>query len=196
VEDESSPWVRPLLIAVGSLLAVALVIGGVVSAVALGAAGVVGLGDSGNGPAAEPSLYMPSTSPSPSPSEQPQQSEPAQTPTKPPAESDSERKKDSGRKKDRERKKEAKKRGITLNASPARVGSYDRINLTGRYPGRHGASVQVQRFEGRWVRFPASASVRGGRFSTYVASGQTGKNRFRVVDGSGKRSNPVSVIVR
>jgi hypothetical protein len=189
VEDDTSPWLRPLLIGAGSLLAVALLIGGVVSAVALGAAGFVGLGDSDKGPVAEPSLYMPSSSPSPSAAERTQSSENAE-PSEPagtPAKKD---------RKDKDRKKPAKVSRITLTASPARVGTYHRINLTGRYRGGNGASVQVQRFEGRWVSFPASASVRGGRFSTYVASGQAGPNRFRVVDGSGKRSNPVTVTVR
>ncbi len=182
LKDETSEWLRPLLIGVGSLFGVALLIGGVVSAVALGAAGVVGLGDSGTGPSEEPSLYIPSTSPTTSGSAQPEASPtPSGAPSKPATKT----------------KKPETKTRIILSARPGSVGTYDRIDLTGRYPGGNGASVRVQRFEGRWVSFPTSASVRGGTFSTHVASGQTGKNRFRVVDpATGKRSNPVAVTVR
>jgi len=54
----------------------------------------------------------------------------------------------------------------------------------------------VQRFEGGWVDFPTSATVEGGTFDTYVESGQTGPNRFRVLDKSnGEVSNTVTVKV-
>ena len=42
-DDEDAPWTRQLLVALGVLVAVALVIGGVVSVVALGAANVSGI---------------------------------------------------------------------------------------------------------------------------------------------------------
>jgi len=97
-----------------------------------------------------------------------------------------------------EPKKQRAARGqISLSASPTSGSTYEQIYLTGTYRGRDGATLQVQRFEGRWVDFPASASVRGGSFETYVASGQDGENRFRVVDQStGQASEPVSVILR
>jgi hypothetical protein len=83
--------------------------------------------------------------------------------------------------------------GITLRASASSVGSYGRVTLSGRYPGGNGTTLQVQRREGgSWAAFPTSATVDGGSFSTYVASGQPGPNRFRVVDPtSGKGSNVV-----
>jgi hypothetical protein len=55
----------------------------------------------------------------------------------------------------------------------------------------------VQRREGGWRDFPTSASVSGGTFSSYVMTGQSGVNKFRVVDRSnGKTSNVVTVRVR
>jgi hypothetical protein len=54
----------------------------------------------------------------------------------------------------------------------------------------------VQRFEGSWVDFPVSASVRGGTFTTYIYTGRSGPNRFRVIDkATGKKSNPVRVTI-
>ncbi|MGH8964210.1 MAG: hypothetical protein ACRDXB_02610 [Actinomycetes bacterium] len=81
--------------------------------------------------------------------------------------------------------------------SPQRAATFQRINLTGSYRGGNGTTLQVQRHEGRWVDFPTSATVSGGRFATYVETGHTGKNRFRVIDeSSGRASKPVTVTVR
>lgn len=86
---------------------------------------------------------------------------------------------------------------ITLRASDGSVSAYDEVTLTGSYPGANGTTLQVQRLEGgSWTGFPASATVDGGRFSTYVASGQQGRNAFRVVDpDSGQASNVVTFTV-
>ena len=86
---------------------------------------------------------------------------------------------------------------IRLLASSASVSSFERVTLSGRYPGGNGTSLQVQRREGgAWVQFPTSASVEGGSFTTFVASGQSGPNAFRVLDPStGRRSNVVVVRV-
>jgi hypothetical protein len=56
----------------------------------------------------------------------------------------------------------------------------------------------VQRREGAsWNAFPTSATVRGGTFRTYVASGRPGPNEFRVVDRRrGLASNIVTFRVR
>ena len=62
-DDEDAPWTRQLAVGVGVLVAVALVIGGVMSVVALGAAKVTGLGESHTSATARPSLYMPSGEP-------------------------------------------------------------------------------------------------------------------------------------
>lgn len=87
---------------------------------------------------------------------------------------------------------------ITLQAGQTEVGNFDRIDLSGVYPGGEGATLQVQRFEGgQWVDFAATIPVSGETFSTYVQSAQTGVNRFRVVDNTtGEESNEVRVTVR
>jgi hypothetical protein len=88
-------------------------------------------------------------------------------------------------------------RPIRLLASSDSVSSFEQVTLSGRYPGGNGTSLQVQRREGgAWVQFPTSASVQGGSFSTFVASGQSGPNAFRVLDPStGRKSNVVVVRV-
>lgn len=205
-DDDDPPWTRQLLMAAVVLVAVALVIGGVVSLVAVGAARVTGIGASGSA-TAEPTLYLPSRTPTTTP-EQPrlprasvgaarggdsasagnrQQDRPKQN---------NEQNKKQDKKKDR-RKQNAKRRPITLQAFPRRVAPGQRINLTGLYPGGGGARLQVQRFEGGWSAFPVEVPVRAGQFSTYVLTGRAGVNRFRVVDpASGRASNPVRVTVR
>jgi hypothetical protein len=82
---------------------------------------------------------------------------------------------------------------IQLRVSASSVSSYQRVTLSGSYPGGNGTTLQVQRREGgSWASFPTSATVDGGTFSTYVASGQPGPNAFRVVDPStGTTSNVV-----
>ena len=180
-DDEETPWTRQLLVGIGALLAVALMIGGVVSVLALGAARVSGINDAHRATAsASPSLYIPSGEPTTSPDTFPDpegsgKASASPSPTKKPAK---------------------KRTAISLQASPQQVPANQRINLTGDYPRSDGASLQVQRFEGSWVDFPVNASVRGGSFSTYVFTGRTGPNRFRVVDkASGRTSNPVRVVV-
>jgi len=86
---------------------------------------------------------------------------------------------------------------IRLHASDRSVAAFDEVTLSGTYPGANGTTLQVQRLEGgSWTGFPTSATVDGGRFSTFVASGQRGENRFRVVDpDSGEGSNVVSFSV-
>jgi hypothetical protein len=89
--------------------------------------------------------------------------------------------------------------GITLQAGQETVGSMGRIDLTGTYPGGEGAVLQVQRATGpgdSWVDFPVTATVSNGTFSTYVQTGRSGPNRFRVIDtDTEKASNEVTVTV-
>jgi hypothetical protein len=74
-----------------------------------------------------------------------------------------------------------------------------RIDLTGSYPTGEGAILQVQRATGpgdSWVDFPVTVTVSGGQFSTYVQTGRSGPNRFRVIDtDSAAVSNEVSVSI-
>jgi len=53
----------------------------------------------------------------------------------------------------------------------------------------------VQQFEnGAWSDFPVTASVSGGRFSTFIQTGMVGLNRFRMLDtDTGETSNEVKV---
>ncbi|MEO5709259.1 MAG: hypothetical protein ABIQ59_05515 [Nocardioidaceae bacterium] len=182
-DDEDAHWSRQLLVAVGVLVAVALVIGGVVSVVALGAANVSGIDDARTTATAKPSLFIPSGEPTTRPEQYPDPvgsggsdaASPSATPSKSPTK---------------------RPRAISLQAFPRQVSANERINLTGVYAGAEGTSLQVQRFEGSWIDFPVDASVKGGAFTTYVYTGRSGLNRFRVVDqASGKKSNAVRVTI-
>lgn len=187
MKDERGNVPRQLLIGLGALLATALVIGGTVSLVALGAADLAGVTSADSAASEEPSLYRPATAEPPAKPTEPEPTpvEPEPTPVEP-WEPDKP-----------EPKKPRDAQGqITLSASPEDASTYENIYLTGTYRGGDGATLQVQRFEGGWVDFPATASVRGDSFETYVASGQDGENKFRVVDQStGETSQPVSVIL-
>lgn len=87
---------------------------------------------------------------------------------------------------------------LQLSASPAVAAPMQRVNLTGRYPGQDSVALQVQRLEnGTWSDFPVQASVTMGTFQTYVETGRSGVNRFRVYDpSSGRASNVVSVTIQ
>lgn len=91
----------------------------------------------------------------------------------------------------------AKARVIRLDASPLRAGGMERVNLTGTYRKGDNVTLQVQRFEnGTWADFGVQATVRVGTFETYVMTGRTGENRFRVFDPTSRRaSNPVRVTI-
>ena len=194
--DDETPWYRSLLIGIGAMLGVALVVGGVISLVALGAVSVTGLGDERVTVEEEPSLYIPSYSPTP------EDDDPGLTledlggsgGEKSAGADEGKQAKNDGKKKSKKKRKP--RSVISLSASPLEVSPMERIYLTGTFPGGEGASLQVQRMEDGWTDFPVSASVSGGTFSTYVMTGRSGENRFRVVDpASGKKSNPVRVRV-
>ena len=93
----------------------------------------------------------------------------------------------------------SKDTGISLSAAQTQVGPMGRIDLTGNYPTGEGAVLQVQRATGpgdSWVDFPVTATVSGGQFSTYVQTGRTGPNRFRVIDTDSEAvSNDVTITV-
>lgn len=195
-DDDESPWYRPLLMGVGALVGVAIIVGGVISLVALGAVTFSGLGSADSAASQKPSLYFPTHKPGAK--DLPQDpgvtladlnggKKPSASPSATPS--------------DRSPKPHHKPKPppsvISLSASPTTVSPMQKIYLSGTYPGGEGASLQVQRYQGGWRPFPASTSVSGGTFSTYVMTGQSGANKFRVVDtGSGKKSNAVTVTVR
>lgn len=86
---------------------------------------------------------------------------------------------------------------IQLQSVEDRVSPMGHIDLQGSYPGGEGAILQVQRFEnGTWSDFNATCSVNGGTFSTWIMTGRSGVNRFRVIDTDTKAvSNAVQVTV-
>jgi hypothetical protein len=183
-DEEDAPWTRQLLVGVGALVVVALLIGGIVSVFALGAAKVTGVGGSAPAATAKPSLYIPSEKPTtkvdtyPAPSGGPGSGRPTATPSSP-------------------RPTKKKPPAIELKASPPAPAAGERITLTGTYRGHDGARLQVQRFDGgAWVDFPVQATVTGGVFSTYIVTTRTGVNRLRVTDpADGRRSAAVRVTV-
>lgn len=72
---------------------------------------------------------------------------------------------------------------ISLTAGQVSVSAMQQIDLTGTYATGEGAILQVQRLEGGvWQDFPVTASVSNQTFTTYVQTGQTGENTFRVID--------------
>lgn len=95
-------------------------------------------------------------------------------------------------------KKAKKKRQISLQAGQDSVGSMERIDLTGTYQRGEGSILQVQRLQnGTWEDFPVTAPVANQNFATYVQTGQTGKNTFRMRDSdTTTTSNPVTVTVK
>ena len=188
---EDSPTVRSLVIGLVSLVTVALIIGGVFSLFALGAANVTGIADSG--PAPKPSLYMPPLSKHPSPSAS---SSPA-APGSPASTEEPAAQSPSASPTNEHRKRHHRRHQITLAASPLHASPSERINLSGRYPGGDGIMLQVQNLQGgSWTTFPVSVTVTGDTFRTYIYSGNPGPQRFRVVDpGSGKASNPVTITI-
>ncbi len=187
--DDERSRLRSVLIGLSALVAGALVIGGLVGLLAWGAVNLAGDGPDLTTSPTAPLIPERSETTSPSPKEQSKQAKSKQSSKK------SDTKKNSS-KKSKNKKKQNNQR-ITLDASPKVASTYERVRLTGRYPGGNGTKLQVQRRQGGWADFPTSATVRRGSFSTWVQTGRPGVNRFRVVDkDAGKKSRSVSVIIR
>lgn len=175
-EDEKP--LKQLAVSLSAMLAVAVVLGLVLGAAAIGAFRVVG-GGGGGAAAEEPSLSFPTRTPETTAPPETSEGDDAGTPGS-----------------DGPRRRKQRRPAINLTVNPVRVSPMQRINLTGTYRGGDGATLQVQRFEGGWRDFPTTASVTGRTFATYVMTGRSGRNRFRVVDeAAGKRSNAVAVRV-
>lgn len=170
------PVLSGLLALVGVGVAVGLILG--LGALVVARMAGIGGGDSGEDGAAEQSMYLPPISKT-----EQAESSPAATGSSRPA--------------DEESSSSSAATAITLTAGQEQVAPMQQIDLTGSYPGGDGAIVQVQRRQGgTWVDFPVTASVSGGTFATYVQTGQTGVNRFRVIDSDSREvSNEVTVRV-
>ena len=158
---------RPVLTGLIALVAVAAVIGLIGGLVALFGTKVLGLdGDSAttrSDASSGSSLYLPeptiTSSAPPTDPGAPAATEPVESV---PSEPDSE---------------------IALSVGQQSVAAMQQIDLTGTYPTGEGAILQVQRLEaGKWVDFPVTMSVGNETFATYVLTGRTGENRFRVID--------------
>ena len=187
---------HPVLSGIAALVAVGMVVGLVLGGVAWAGARVLGLGEetastSEASADASDSLFLPP----------PEKTEEATGPLITLAPEPGSNKGGGGSEKneqDNKKKKDKKKETqITLSAGQTAVGQMQQIDLTGVYPGGEGRILQVQRFEGgSWADFDVTASVSNETFSTYVLSGQTGPNRFRMIDtDSGAASNEVTIQV-
>jgi hypothetical protein len=88
------------------------------------------------------------------------------------------------------------KRGdIELSISPIMAKPMERVNLTGTYKGADNLQLEVQRFEaGTWSNFGVQANVKVGTFATYIMTGRTGENRFRVFDPQTKKGSNVILV--
>jgi hypothetical protein len=88
-----------------------------------------------------------------------------------------------------------KKGRIQLDVSPVMARPNERVNLTGTYRKADNIGLQVQRFEdGKWRDFGVSATVRVGTFETYVMTGQSGEQRFRMYDPAAKEGSNVVLV--
>lgn len=182
MEDETD-WQRQLLIGLVVLVAVGALIGGIVAVISIKAADLAGIDDS-------PSTTTPLGGPIRRESDPPP-SESTTGATEPTTPSTSSSSPPSTTRPPRDT-------GITLQVNPQTVLTYERINLTGRFLAPSGTVLQVQRKEsGSWTDFAdVTATVNGGSFATYVETGQSGLNIFRVVAiGRDEASNAVHVQV-
>jgi hypothetical protein len=84
---------------------------------------------------------------------------------------------------------------IELAISPVLARPMERVNFTGSYKGADNMQLEVQRFEdGVWANFGVKATVRVGTFETYIMTGHTGENRFRVFDPESQQGSNVILV--
>jgi hypothetical protein len=191
VSDEQEKSGNPVLFGLIALLAVSLAVGLVLGGVALVGTRMLGIDDDSSGSTGaseKESAVIPR--PSRTGANGPQVTLNTQAP-----ESDDTATEDEPETEDTKTAKPDK--SISLSAGQTAVGNFERIDISGVYPGGEGAILQVQRLEGGvWVDFNATIPVSNETFNTYVQSAQTGVNKFRVVDTvKDEVSNPISVTV-
>jgi hypothetical protein len=181
VEREPS-WERQLLVGLSVLLAVGLLIGMIVAVVAVKAADYAGIG--GGGGSSSPAPILPTTGDATRTAPPTTRSLPP-TSTPPPTHQTHQT-----------HHTKRPQHAMTLVASPTHAGTYQRIDLTGTYAGHASGTLQVQQSVGNgpWSDFPVTASVSAGSYRTYIETGRTGTNRFRMLDrATGAMSNVVTV---
>jgi hypothetical protein len=84
---------------------------------------------------------------------------------------------------------------IELSISPIMAKPMERVNLTGTYKGADNLQLEVQRFDnGTWSNFGVQADVNVGTFATYIMTGRTGENRFRMYDPQTKQGSNVILV--
>lgn len=85
----------------------------------------------------------------------------------------------------------------TLDASPSTAGDMEQVTLSGRFPGMGaGVTLAVERREGgSWASFAdvTTTTDQGGTFSTWIMTGQSGRNFFRLTTSDGE-STPAVVV--
>jgi hypothetical protein len=186
VEGESD-WRRQVLIGLLVLVVVGAVVGGVVAVVTIKAADLAGIDDTGAN--ANPGLHQRAGGGGPGSGT----SAPTTPVTSAPTTSSTAPTGPTG-----PTHSTAGDGGFTLTASPLAVATSQRIDLDGSCRSvPSGAVLQVQRKEGgQWIDFPVTATCSGGTFSTYILTGHSGVNRFRMLAlGSNETSNTVRVQV-
>lgn len=182
---------NPIVTGLVALVSVGLVVGLVLGVVTLVGSRVLGLsGDNGGTSSADQTLYLPTPTPTPTPS--------GPLVTLSPRKSASPSDETSTAATDLPTQVSSVALQITLSAGETAVAPMQQIDLTGIYPSGEGAILQVQRkLDGKWQDFlSVNVAVSGGQFATYVQTGQTGQQMFRMRDtGSGLVSNVVRVQV-
>ena len=180
--DDETGWQKQVLVGVAVLVAVGALVGGIVALVSIKAADLAGIGSTSPTTVSRPQVNSGSSgdasgAPTTTPTTPSDRTTPPTTSSGP-----------TGK---------PHRTSFTLTASPARVGSLQRIDLTGRYKAPNGTVLQVQRREGgHWTDFPVTATVNNGTFATYVETGHTGANKFRMLDvRTTEASNTVTVTV-
>ena len=84
---------------------------------------------------------------------------------------------------------------IELRVSPLMARPMERVNFTGSYKGADNAELQVQRFDtGKWSNFGVIATVKVGTYTTYIMTGRSGENRFRVYDPKANKGSNVILV--
>jgi hypothetical protein len=184
VEDESD-WRRQVLVGLLVLVTVGAIVGGVVAVITIKAADLAGIDDTGANTGLHPRPGSggsgPTSSTAPTTPTESSPTAPSTGPTGPTGPTGTG---DRGR--------------FTLSASPLAVSASERIDLDGQCQTvPSGTVLQVQRNEGgQWADFPVTATCTAGTYSTYILTGHTGLNRFRMLAlGSGQTSNTVRVQV-
>lgn len=187
-DDQEPRPERPLLNGAVALIAVALTVGAVMAVVAVIAARMVGLsGDqsSAGGADRQESAVIPTASRTPDDG-------PATTFGTDDPESDESEPEES------ESTKPPKEGEIVVEAEETSVPNFGQIHFSGTYPGGDGAVLQVQRKTPGtvWENFDVTVPVSDGGFTSYVQTGVSGVNIWRVVDPeTGATSNEFKVKV-